>query len=197
MKNSSRREILIPCLIIALPFLFYSYKLVPVDIEYFKIGSVIISNGGHKNLAAFIWNINVKLFIISLLLLWFISCKHWWRNIILVPLIIELTKLWWIALGNSRFFDEIEYIQSLPLTVPIVLVVILISRKLNFYSKNQQLKSDVNFEIQETFKAISKPNENFAQVRLDFEVLKRVKKNTSQTEYLSKLIEMRKRLYNN
>lgn len=188
------KELLILFSILLMPFVFYLHKLVPADLQYIKFGSLIIS-GGLLTLIEFVWMINIKLLIIGLLIIWFITCEHWWRSIILIPLIVEVFKL--IGLfSSSRFFDEVEYLNSLPITIPIMVVFFLILRKTHYFSRTKDLQREVNGEIEELFTELFSKVDRIKNVEKDFVQLKKDKIEISKSSYLRRLIEMRKQLYN-
>ena len=104
------------------------------------------------------WLICTKLLLIISLSVWFITCKHWWRYVILVPLIIELFKLSSIYNDNTIVIDEIEYLYSLPITIPVIVFVIILSNKVGYFSKHHDLSNEINREIESLLKELEPNN---------------------------------------
>lgn len=101
------------------------------------------------------------------------------------------------ALDANQFaVDEVDYITSLPITLPIIFLVVIISNKLNSYNLSIDLKSKIDEEIDATFFYINGEN-NSDLIKLE-EKYKDVKKRKSSFDarnYLNKLIILRNEFY--
>lgn len=113
----------------------------------------------------------------------------------MIIIVIELTKL--ITLFNTSHgeFDEFEFITSLPITLPIIILLISISKILNKYSKMIKLDELINSEIQQTFNQINN-NVNINIIKKEYSVLQKQKATMTKDEYLKKLIGLRESAYN-
>ncbi|MGC1473441.1 MAG: hypothetical protein WA775_12685 [Psychroserpens sp.] len=146
------------------------------------------------DLSTFLYVMSIKLYILFLLIIWFITCRHWWRITILVPLSVELFKLVGFINPNTQVFDEVDFLTSLPITIPILIILIIFSRKVNHFSNSQKLYSKLNNDIDLILKEIS--NENLDKnIENDFYELRKNKNHIDKSEYLKQLIELREKLY--
>ena len=86
---------------------------------------------------------------------------------------------------------------SLPITIPIVLLIIVISKKINDYSLAKNLRFEVDNKINKMFFELNKEKrESVENLKNNFEKLKFDKKLIeNELEYLNELIEMRDNFY--
>ncbi len=87
------KDIVITLVIIVLPFIFYTYKLIPADVKVFENSFFRLETIYYIDLQTFFWTSSIKLLTLSIMFIWFLTCKHWWRYAIIVPIIIEMNKL--------------------------------------------------------------------------------------------------------
>ena len=119
---------LVVLFIVSTPFLFYSYKSLPDDVQVWETSFFTITTS-YYSVNTYGWFLVGKIIPILLLLLWFVTCKHWWHWIILVPIAMYSFQLWGI-INQNKGLDEIELIFILPLMMIIVPFVYLIRAKL-------------------------------------------------------------------
>ena len=132
---------------------------------------------------------------ISFLIIWFVTCKHWWRYVVLAPLIIELFKIRSIFDISTNNIDEIEFLQSLPFTIPVILFIILLSNRLGFFTRYSYLKNDLNQEIDELLDELNiLGKRDIITLKEEFENLKNEKSLLNVKEYNDKLLKLRKRI---
>ncbi|MBQ0786211.1 MAG: hypothetical protein KBT69_01830 [Oceanihabitans sp.] len=192
IKELKTKDVVIALLILALPFLFYLYKLAP-DTPVWETSWFTLNSGVWESIYLYLWLTFTRLLLVVILSIWFITCKHWWRYVILVPLIIELFKFISVFNNNVSVIDEIEYIYSLPFTIPIILFIIFISKKINYYSKYLDLNNEMNAEIESLLNELEINNDK-AMVIEDFKKLKENKSSLSTEDYKNKLMYLRKHL---
>ncbi|WP_055444753.1 hypothetical protein [Lacinutrix himadriensis] len=192
IKELKARDVVIAFVILVLPFLFYLYKLAP-DTTVWEIGWFVIDSGDLESTKFYLWLICTKLLLVFSLTIWFVTCKHWWRYVILVPLIIELFKFSSIYINTGLVIDEIEYLDSLPFTIPIVILIIFISRKINYYSKYLDLNNEMNAEIESLLTELEVKNDK-DWVTEEFKNLKKNKSLFSIEDYKKKLLALRQQL---
>ena len=189
------KDLIIAALIIALPFLFYLYKLVP-HIPVWETSLFNINHRDYGSTIFFIWIINTKLLTIFLLILWFVTCKNWWKYSILIPITIELFKFHSLFNDNFDYFDEIEFIQSLPITLPIIIFLIFVANKLNYHSMSLDLSHELNDEIDDIFNKLEFKKENsINKIKKRHNILKNKKSIISIEEYMNELLILRKKLF--
>ncbi|MDC8004032.1 hypothetical protein POV27_08205 [Aureisphaera galaxeae] len=125
--------------IAATPFIFYTYKNFPSDTKVWETSFFTIETAYHS-VNTYAWFVVSKVVPLSLLLLWFFTCKHWWHWIILVPIAMYTFQLWGIF-NESQGLDEVELYYLLPLMMIIVPGVYLVRAKLFAKARGADLKS--------------------------------------------------------
>ncbi|WP_241483416.1 hypothetical protein [Kordia zhangzhouensis] len=128
-----RKKLLIDSLIIFLifisPFLYYLYEYSP-DGDVWKTNWFTITSNGYQDLYISFWMYLSKIIPLLLLILWFLTCKHWWYHIILVPIAMYAFQLVNALYKNSLKVDEIEIYWLIPIMMVVVPIVYLIRIKL-------------------------------------------------------------------
>ncbi|WP_452230238.1 hypothetical protein [Lacinutrix sp. MEBiC02404] len=192
IKEVKIKDVFIAIIIAALPFLFYLYRLAP-DTAVWETQWFTLNSGEWESAHFYLWLIATKLIVAISLCIWFVTCKHWWHYVLLVPLIIELFKFSSVFNSNASVIDEIEYLYSLPFTIPVVILVILVSKKINYYSKYLDLNNEMNAEIESLLVELNVNNNN-ALIIEEFKKLKEDKSRLSTEDYKYQLLRLRQQL---
>ncbi|MFD2823581.1 hypothetical protein ACFS5M_07865 [Lacinutrix iliipiscaria] len=194
IKQLKTKDVIITISIVALPFLFFIYKLATRTQEW-KTKLFLIDSGNWDDVYFYLWMINVKLLIIIMLIIWYGTCKHWWRKVILVPLILELFKLRSFFDKSTVHIDEIEFLQSLPITIPIIIFIIFLTKKMGYFSKYSDLHNELNQEIEQIIEVLNLiKQEEIVFFKKELKYIKSKKSILSLNEYNNKLLNLRKRL---
>ena len=139
----------------------------------------------------------MKVLIIFFSMIWFLSCKHWWRFSILVIIFIELLKLFSVFNSNQKSYDEIEFYMSLPITLPIIILLILLSNKINSLNTIKKIQIKINEEINNEITALnSKSQKQIYELKSEFKTLLENKNAINETDYLEQLILIREKIIN-
>ncbi len=188
------KDIIIATIIVALPFLFYLYRLAP-ETKVWETLIFRIDSNYYEGIDVFFWTLANKLLTLLILLIWFVTCKHWWRFAIIVPIIIECYKFLSILNDDLRYVDEFEFVYSLPLTIPLILFLVFLSKKLNYYSLSKSLNNELNDEINSLMNEFSNfKTEDYKIIRKELNGLRDNKSVLDKEEYLKQLIVLRKKL---
>lgn len=92
-----------------------------------------------------------------LLVLWFFTCKHWWRHAILIPIGMYAFQIFSILNDETKYFDVVEIWYVFPIMLCIVPVIYFIRAK---------LFAEVNGDNLEEFeKNLQKPQSFFRQLK--------------------------------
>ncbi len=181
-------DIIVIVLIALSPYIFYVQYLLPDS----ELKRFIIEYG--NDLDTVLWFCAIKIHLIVLLLIWYFTCKHWWRISILIPLILEIFKLIGLFNTNVDTFDEVDFIISFPVTIPIIFLVFFLLNKLRLYSKSRILIDELNEEIESVFSQVSSNNQSIiGRIEKDFLILKENRKQYSKEDYLNKLLKLHNR----
>ena len=82
-----------------------------------------------------------KFIPLLLLMIWFITCKHWWYHVILIPIGMFAFQLFNVINDDATFVDEVEIWWLFPIMLVIVPLVYLIKAKLSNKLIGNDLKS--------------------------------------------------------
>uniref|UniRef100_UPI00404B8933 hypothetical protein n=1 Tax=Gelidibacter sp. TaxID=2018083 RepID=UPI00404B8933 len=177
-------------IILALPFLFYLYKLSP-DVTIWKTKYFTLSTNHQDSIQIFFWLLSKKVLTLSILFIWFFTCKHWWRYIILFPLIIEIYKFLGF-LDVELEFMNVTFINTLVYSIPLCIILIFITNKWGYYNKSKSFNQQLTQEIDQLFSELSNfKKENYTKANTDYKHLLKEKDALSKEDYLQKLIVIR------
>lgn len=138
---------MIAVLLAAIPFLFYLYRLAPQDQETWDLGHIIIYSGGFYNVQAFIHAVFTKVTFLIITTIWFFSCYRWWRFAILIPFTMFLFQLSGVFNFAIEYIDEYDFWYSLPIVLPIVIMMTIVSVRLNRNIEIIDLKDEIDQEL--------------------------------------------------
>ena len=186
------RDTIIMIMIVLSPFIFFLYNIAPKNTQVWTTDFFNISLSRENDIDFWLWIISYKLLLITILSIWFISCKHWWRITILIPFSIELFKLISAINDEVKFLSEFNFLHILPILIPCILLLLFLSKKLNFYSKRKSLNNELNDEINLLMQNLSRfKSENYKDFKRQLLQLRQEKHTLEKKEYLYKLIKLR------
>lgn len=135
---------LIIAFMLFLPYAFYLYKAFPdvkiYENRLFTIDATIY-NESVRNLMYYVF---AKLIPLTLLLIWFTTCKHWWYYSIAIPIAVYTFQLVSILNDGVGVVDELEFVYSLPFTLTILVILFFIRSKISLYLKATDLKKQAD-----------------------------------------------------
>jgi len=101
-----------------------------------------------------------------------------------------------IILNDDLFFvDEVEIYYAIPVTLPIILLLVILSKRINRYSLSQHLNNEIEGEINDVINKISDLKvQNYQLIKRNLSELKNEKAIISDKQYLKELIKMKKNL---
>lgn len=176
-------------IVIISPFAFYLHLLSPSDSKIWQNKLFTIDAGYFEYVQYYLWIYSYKFLTIILISTWFISCKYWWKMILLVPFSFEIFKLASFINDRYEFISDFNIYHSLPLIAIGILILYVLNYKLK-YSDHQKSDS-INFEIYQLMREISSfDNREVRKLANDYKLLKSQKKLLKKREYLKKLIEL-------
>jgi hypothetical protein len=186
MDKIKWKDVVIVLLILGVTFGYYLDKNNFSDsrnLDFYEIESLV-------------YYAKMKLLIIIFSLIWYFTCKHWWRSCILVILTIELLKFVSIFNTDQEQFDEIEFYTSLPITIPIVIVIFLVSKKINKYNLAKELRLELDMEIDKLFfELYQNKKSKISELNSKFNQIKMSQLESNNIDYLKNLISIRDEFY--
>lgn len=147
-KNNFITGVVISALAIITPLLFYAYRYCPADLEVWETKYFTIGAGGFLTVQGFVYALAGKSILVMTLSMWFLTCKHWWRYALLVPFSVYLFQFVSVLNQQQERMDEFDYIQSLPITLPILIIHILAAKNINYFKGKLDLKDEIDAELE-------------------------------------------------
>ncbi|MGB3606927.1 MAG: hypothetical protein WA775_12680 [Psychroserpens sp.] len=193
--KNNKKDILILLCMIVLPFAFFTYNLLPDNSKTFTIFKITIDAGTLEFVKCYVWLLSVKLLTLVLLSIWFITCQKPWRIILLIPISFEIYKFCAVVKfaesGLNLDFNFVDnFVDSLVVIIPYIILLIFFSRKIGYYTKvkNHKINLEINAKIAKSLKIDIK---TYKEVDKSWANLKKCKKLHNKKDYLIKLIELR------
>ncbi len=148
-KKTFISGVLLSLSLIATPFLFYIYKYAPAepDVSWDTIFGTIEA-GNFGSVQSYMHALFTKITFVLITAIWFITSRNWWKYAILVPLTMFLFQLSGVINHQIQFIDEFDFFYSIPVIIPILLLLIFISYRIS--KRNaiaEALNADANEEV--------------------------------------------------
>ncbi|MEH6537826.1 MAG: hypothetical protein V7719_15600 [Psychroserpens sp.] len=190
-NNKTKKDVFLMLVIIILPFVFYIYNLAPRTAKW-KTTWFEIDSGFYDDVNMFLWLLSIKFFTILILCIWFITCSYKWRYVLLFPLLFESYKvIVGFKIVDFGHFNDVPYVNSLYLFVPLVVILFLIDRKTGYYKKKDSIQGAINTEIIKLSKFDMKIHKT---IKSELSELSEKKDLIDQKTYLLKLIALREKV---
>lgn len=186
-------DIVIVIILIYTPILYLTYTIIPEEKELYLFFGFKLGSYGFNDVSILIYYACQKLSILVPCCIWFITCKHWWRYAILSPIILTIFQIREIFKKDAATIDEIEIFQALPIICFLVLMLLLISRVVNYQTKLVTIHEKITNEIDELIEGISKSSD-IDENRERLEAIKDKRSLEENHENLSDLMALRKEL---
>lgn len=154
-KNSLFTGSLIMVIIIICPYLLYISQNIPEDMTDYKTIFGTIHSGYYEVLHLYVYWFFAKFVPLLLLIIWFITNKHWWVHALIIPISVYLFQLIGVIKDSVGVLDEEEFIYTVPIAVIILVVLYFIRSKMAIYIQAVDLKK----EMDENMKIPSKRNQ--------------------------------------
>ncbi len=120
---------IIALIIASSPYIFYSYESFPQTKSWETFLFTYQANW-YQEVYVSVWTMMGKFVPLLLLVIWFITCKHWWYHVILIPIGMFAFQLFSVINDDVRITDEVEIWWLFPIMLVIVPLVYLIKAKL-------------------------------------------------------------------
>jgi hypothetical protein len=134
---------LIIAFMLFIPYAFYLYTYFPEE-KIFETRFGTFESNYYESVRYFAWLLFSKLVPLSLLLIWFTTCKHWWYYSIAIPISIYVSQVAGILNDDLKYFDEVEFIYSLPITLFILTILFFIRSKIGIFLKAKNIKKEMD-----------------------------------------------------
>lgn len=132
-RATNNRRLFISSLVVVFisitPYIYYSYNSVP-ETEIWETFLFTFKSEYYKNANDFAWLFLGKFIPWSLLILWFITCKHWWYHALLIPIAMYSFQLFTVINDDFKYVDELEIYWLIPIMMIVIPIVYFIRIKL-------------------------------------------------------------------
>ena len=142
-KHLLSGSILIILIIISPYFLFLNESIDP-NIEQIDTIFGVIKGGYYGSIQVLFYWVMAKFVPLFLLSILFLTNKNWWAPTLLVPISVYLFQLISVLNDSAEYFDEIEFIYTLPILAPVVIGLFFIRHKISIYIKATDLKKEMD-----------------------------------------------------
>tara|TARA_R110002126_G_scaffold110951_2_gene248687 strand:+ start:363 stop:815 length:453 start_codon:yes stop_codon:yes gene_type:complete len=129
------------------PFIFYAYRLIPETTEQISFFGLTIKAGAYGNINYYAYYFLTKMVFLSCFSIWFVTCRHWWRFVILVPLAMLIFQVVGIVNTSISYIDEFDFWYSLPVVVPVLTILIYVAKRMRFYVVAMDLMDEIDDEL--------------------------------------------------
>lgn len=156
MKNNKKTALwtgsVIMLIVIVIPYLLYIHQNIPRDLENYKTILGTIKGGYYSNVQTYVYMFFSKFVPLVLLIIWFLTNKHWWVHAILIPTSVYLFQLISVINDSEEFADEVDFIYTVPITAAIIVILYFLRSKLAIYILALDLKKEMDQNMKNTKK---------------------------------------------
>jgi hypothetical protein len=148
MKNDRKTSLwtgsIIMLLVIFIPYLLYIHQKIPESIENYETIFGVIKGGHFIQVQTYVYFLLSKFVPLSLLIIWFLTNKHWWVHAILIPTSVYLFQLISVINDSEKYADEVDFIYTVPITAAIIVILYFLRSKLAIYILALDLKKEMD-----------------------------------------------------
>ena len=148
MKSNRKSSLLVGSIIILLiifsPYLLYISESIPEEQRNLDTIFGVIKPGYYDFAYLYIYWFFSKFVPLFLLIIWFLTNKHWWVHAISIPISVYLFQLISVINDSAAFIDEDEFIYTVPIAVIIIVILYFIRSKMAIYIQAIDLKKEMD-----------------------------------------------------
>jgi hypothetical protein len=131
-------------MIVFIPYLLYVHKFIDQDLESFQSFFGKIKGGRYVYVQTYIYMFFSKFVPLLLLIIWFITNKHWWVHALVIPISVYLFQLIAVVNDSEAYVDEVEFIYTVPIAAVIIAILYFLRSKMSLYIKAMDLKKEMD-----------------------------------------------------
>jgi len=188
-KKYLLKDFTIISVIVLIPFAFYLYTFVPKN-KVWETSWFTLNAGEFETLDYVFWIFSCKILVISILSIWYLTCRNWWRSILLFSIAVEVYKF--VSFLDEIFFlfENFTLFHSLPFSLLLISMLLMLSKmmKYNKLTIAGKIDNEITIALGNMSKNDSKKNN---LIKNDIRLLKKNRNNLSKKEYLTQLIMLR------
>lgn len=127
------------------PYLFYLFESVPSE-PIWDTFLFTYESGYYENAQIAMWTLTGKAIPLYFLVIWFLTCRHWWYHVLLIPITMYLFQIVDIFNADLTYVDEFQFkylIFVMAIVIPsIYLIRARIFNRINTVDKSTQELED-------------------------------------------------------
>ncbi|WP_456421298.1 hypothetical protein [Lutibacter sp.] len=131
-------------LIIMIPYLLYIHQNISRETKNIETFLGVIKGGYYVSVQTYIYMFFSKFVPLSLLIIWFVTNKHWWVHALIIPISVYLFQLIAVINDSELYVDEVEFIYTVPIAAVIFVILYFIRSKLAIYIGAVDLKKEMD-----------------------------------------------------
>lgn len=143
---------LVAVIMAILPYAFYYYEALPEWLWSTELFSSLSASFDDNHFMAS-WILFQKLVPLILLIIWFLTCRHWWYHVIIIPMSLYAFQLYNIFDFESKYIDSGELYFIVP--------VVIISLSLTYLARIKVFDKVNGIDISEIEDEIKKPSDRW------------------------------------
>jgi len=151
MENQRRRSLLLGSimilLIICTPYLLYIYRAIPAELETYETFAGTLQSGYYFDIQGYVYTFFGKFVPFLLLIIWFVTNKHWWVHALVIPISVYLFQLIAVINDGELYVDEVEFIYTVPIGVIVMVILYFIRTKMSVYIQAVDLKREMDEDM--------------------------------------------------
>ena len=148
MKNRRKKSLWIGSIIIFFiiitPYLLYFSQSIPDNLSKYETIFGTINAGYYEKVNYYVYWFFSKFVPLLLLVIWFITNKHWWVHALIIPISVYLFQLIAVINDSEEYVDEVEFIYTVPIGVIIMVILYFIRSTLSTYIQAVDLKKEMD-----------------------------------------------------
>lgn len=148
MKINKKKHLLyesiLAVLIITIPYLLYFHLQIPENLKEYDTIFGTIDAGYFGSLDVYIYYIFSKFVPLFLLTILYITHNKWWSHALIIPIATYLFQLISILNDGLDYFDETEFIYTLPIIVVVIVPLYFIRKNIAIYINATNLKKEMD-----------------------------------------------------
>jgi hypothetical protein len=116
----------------------------PYAVEDWETFFGVIKGGLYFKAQTYVYYFFAKFVPLFLLIIWFLTNKHWWVHALIIPISVYLFQLIAVINDSEEFIDEVEFIYTVPIAVIIMVILYFIRSKMAIYITAVDLKKEMD-----------------------------------------------------
>lgn len=149
VENIAIYDKLVYILVAVFTIILYAHKLFPVGVKEFLIFGIEFATLGFDDFSVFIWVLALKVSLLGLMTIWFLTSKSWWRLAILSPIAVSIYQLWEIISNSNDDIDIAYFSKSLPIMTIILGVLLYTSKNVDYANKLLAFQKGIEEKVEE------------------------------------------------